>query len=86
MGLPVGIISIRLFIRLLLGLILLNVGASKLVHSHRLRSGIQDYQLIPSTLESKLKLSAVLSFCIPLAELVEGLGLISGFLLSLTIV
>ena len=76
-----GIVSIRLFIRLLLGLILLSVGASKLVHPHRLRSGIQDYRLIPPTLESKLALSKVLSFCISLAELVAGLGLISGLLL-----
>ncbi|HJT58786.1 MAG TPA: MauE/DoxX family redox-associated membrane protein [Ktedonobacteraceae bacterium] len=72
---------IRLFIRLLLGLILLSASVSKLVHRSRFESGIQEYQILPDFLESKLALSTVLSFCIPLAELVAAIGLISGLLL-----
>lgn len=81
MGVPFDIASIRLFIRLLLGLILLTVAVSKLAYPRRFRKGIQDYQIIPSILESKIAISTVLTFFIPLSELVAGIGLISGFLL-----
>lgn len=81
MGLPVAILSLRLSVRLLLGLVLLSVGVSKLAHPRRFRRGIQDSQVIPPALESKLALSAVGSFCIPIAELLAGLGLVSGLLL-----
>src|SRR5258706_282944 len=81
MGLPIDLMYIRLFIRLLLGLILLSVSVSKLAHPVRFRRGIQDYQVFPSILGSKIAFPAIASFCIPLAEIAAGLGLISGFLL-----
>ncbi len=81
MGIPAAMILWRLFIRTLLGLIFLYTGASKLRHPHRFRSGIQDYQLIPTTLESTLALSTVLAFALPLMEILAGISLLSGFLL-----
>ncbi len=78
---PGEIIFIRLFVRLLLGLILLSVAVSKLAHPSRFRWAIEDYRIIPSALELKLLLSVALSFGIPFAELIAGLGLISGFVL-----
>jgi hypothetical protein len=77
----VDINAIRLFIRLLLGLILLSVGVSKLLHRSRFERGMKEYQVLPGFLESKLALSTVLSFSIPLAELAAALGLISGLVL-----
>lgn len=71
----------RLFIRALLGLIFLYTGISKLRHPYSFRRGIQDYQLIPSTIESALALSSLLAFAIPPAEILAGVGLLSGFLL-----
>lgn len=81
MGIPMDISAVRLFIRLLLGFVLLSVSISKMVHPRSFQRGILDYQVLPSILESKIALSTLLSFCIPLAELVAGLGLISGLLL-----
>lgn len=86
MGLPTDIITMRIFLRLLLGLILLSVAVSKLVHPRRFQRGIQDYQLIATSLDAKLAFSVVLAWCISIAELVAGLGLISGFLLVPTTV
>ncbi|MGH2494349.1 MAG: MauE/DoxX family redox-associated membrane protein [Ktedonobacteraceae bacterium] len=82
MELSVALIIIRLFLRFLLGLILLSVGVSKLAHPRRFQQGIQDYQLLPPILESRLVLSHVLSFGIPVVELLAGLGLLSGLLLA----
>lgn len=78
---PLDITAIRLFIRLLLGLILLSASISKLVRRSRFERGIKEYQVLPDFLEPKLALSTVLSFCIPLAELVAAIGLISGLVL-----
>lgn len=78
MPLPVAFVSVRLFLRLLLGVLLLSVGASKLAHPHQFQQGIQDYQVVPSTLASKSAFSMALALGIPLAELLAGLGLISG--------
>jgi uncharacterized membrane protein YphA (DoxX/SURF4 family) len=81
----VAIIALRLFLRLLLGLILFSVGTSKLVHLTQFRRGIQDYQLIPPDLDSRLALTRLLSYGFPVAEIVAGLALISGiFLLPAT--
>ena len=79
MPLSVAFVSGRLFIRLLLGILLLSVGVSKLSHLRQFQRGIQDYHIVPSLLEKKLALTALLSLGIPLAELIAGLGLISGF-------
>lgn len=73
-----GIAALRLCIRLLIGLILLSVGVSKLAHRRCFRQGIQDYQLLPPSWETKIAFSAIGSVCIPLAEITVGLGLISG--------
>ena len=81
MGLPVAGIALRLFVRFLLGAIFLSTGVSKLAHPRRFQRGIQDYQVLPAHLESKLALSRLLSFCIPLTEVLIALSLISGFLL-----
>ncbi len=79
MPLPVVLMSVRLFVRLLLGVLLLSVGASKLVHPRQFERDIQDYQVVPSTLASKSVCSMTLALGIPLAELLAGLGLLSGF-------
>ena len=79
MPLPVAFVSVRLFLRLLLGVILLSVGVSKFAHLRQFQRGIQDYQVLPSTLASKNDFSMMLATGIPLAELLAGLGLISGF-------
>lgn len=75
------LMTLRLFLRLLLGLILLSVGISKLTHPRHFQHSIQDYQLLPRFLESRFALSSVLSFGIPVTELLAGLGLLSGLLL-----
>jgi len=76
-----AVISIRLFMRLLLGLILLSVGASKLARPSNFRRGIQDYQIVPPVLEAKLALSTLLTYGLPVAEILVSMGLISGLLL-----
>ena len=76
------IYSVRLFLRLLLGLILLGAAFGKLAHPTKFGRAIQDYKVFPQKLESKLALSTILSFGIPLAELGAGVGLVSGFLLT----
>ncbi len=86
MPLPVAFVTVRLFVRLLLGVLLLSVGVGKLSHPRQFQQGIQDYHVVPSLLEKKLALTALLSLAIPLAELLAGLGLISGFWLIAAIV
>ncbi len=81
MGLPVEIIALRLFVRFLLGAIFLSTGVSKLAHPRRFQRGIQDYQVLPAVVESKLALSWLLVLGIPSMELVVALSLLSGFLL-----
>jgi uncharacterized membrane protein YphA (DoxX/SURF4 family) len=76
----VSLIFLRLFLRLLFGLILLSVGVSKLAHPGHFRQAIRDYQLIP-LLDRKLVLSTILAYGFPIAELAAGLGLVSGLLL-----
>jgi uncharacterized membrane protein YphA (DoxX/SURF4 family) len=79
MSLP--FVTVRLFLRLLLGLILLSVGVSKMARPGYFRQGIQDYQLIPPPLESRLAISTILAYSLPSVEILAGLGLITGFLL-----
>ena len=86
MPLPVALVSVRLFVRLLLGVLLLSVGVGKLAHPRQFQRGIQDYHIMSSMLEKKLALTTLLSFSIPLAELLASLGLISGFWLTTAIV
>lgn len=87
MSIPLDIVSLRLFIRLLLGCILLSTAIAKFAHLDRFRRGIQDYQVFPPMLEKKLGLSTLLSFSIPTVELFTAMGLISGvFLLYATII
>ncbi len=86
MPLPAAFVSIRLFVRLLLGVLLLSVGVGKLSHPRQFQQGMQDYHVVPSLLEKKLALTVILSFGIPLAELLAGIGLISGLWLVPAIV
>jgi uncharacterized membrane protein YphA (DoxX/SURF4 family) len=76
---PEWIIFLHIFIRLLLGLILLSTGLSKLMHPSRFRQAIQNYRLVPAAWEAKLSFSMVVAFVIPIAELIAGLGIIGGF-------
>lgn len=78
---PLYPIAIRLFLRLLLGLILLSVGASKLARPSNFQRGIQDYQFLSPALDSRLALSTILAYGLPIAEILVGVGLISGLLL-----
>ena len=86
MRLPIDSNSIRLFLRLLLGLILLSVAVSKLIHPGKFRKDIEDYKIIPHALNSTFAISTIFSYCLPLMELAAGVGLISGFLLTPTVV
>ena len=79
MHLPIDTGAIRLFLRLLYALIFLSAGVSKLARPQQFRQGIQDYRLIPSYLEVRLLASHILSFTVPVAELLVGICLISGF-------
>lgn len=81
MGILIDVIAVRLFLRLLLGGILLSGGVGKLADWHSFRSGIQHYRVIPSLLESKMAFSTILSFCIPCLEIGVSLGLVSGLLI-----
>ncbi len=78
MPLSIAFVSVRLFVRLLRGILLLIGGVGKLSHPRQFQRGIQNYQVVPSMLEKRLMLTTVLSVGIPLAELLTGLGLISG--------
>ena len=71
----------RLFIRFIVGILLLSVALSKLRHRRDFRRTIQDYQLIPATLEKSLNLSELLSSTVPTLELLLGITIISGILL-----
>ena len=79
MPLPIVLVSIPLFVRLLLGVLLLSVGGSKLAHLRQFQRGIQDYQLLPRVLQAKSDFSLTLATAIAVAELLAGLGLLSGF-------
>jgi uncharacterized membrane protein YphA (DoxX/SURF4 family) len=78
MSFTVVVLTMRLFLRLFLSLILLSAGISKLAHPGRFQQGIQEYQILPPTLESKMVLSRILSFGVPVLEITAGLGLITG--------
>lgn len=78
----IALIALRLFFRLLLGLILFSVGISKLARPSDFRRGIQDYQIFSSVQESKLAISTILAYCLPIAEILSGFGLITGLLLN----
>lgn len=82
MHLPIDSTAVRLFLRLLFGLILLSAGTGKLVHSQQFRQSIQDYRLVPSKLEARVLVTIILSFVIPIDELLAGLGLKKGGLLT----
>lgn len=69
---PLYPIAIRIFLRLLLGLLLLSVGASKLARPGSFRRGLQDYQLLSSALDSRLSLSAILTYGLPIAEILRA--------------
>jgi uncharacterized membrane protein YphA (DoxX/SURF4 family) len=81
MEVSIAIVAIRLFLRLLLGLILLSTGISKLTHPAHFRRAIQDYRVLPPAFDAKFALSRILATSIPIAEVVTGLGLVSGLLL-----
>jgi uncharacterized membrane protein YphA (DoxX/SURF4 family) len=79
MPLAAAFVFARLFVRLLLGVLLLSVGVSKLAHLRQFERGIQDYQLFPRLVRAKSSFSLALAAGIPVAELLVGLGLLSGF-------
>ncbi len=80
------ILSIRIFIRILIGFIFYSTSISKLIQLRSFRGNIQDYQLIPAALESRLAASMVLAIAIPLAEILTGTGLIIGILLIQSVI
>lgn len=81
MGLSFDLVPVRLFIRLLLGIILWSAAYGKITHPRTFSRGIQEYRIIPIFLEKILSLSVVLAFGIPVLECIAGLSLIGGFLL-----
>ncbi len=81
MYLPFDIESVRLFLRFLLGFLFVGSSLSKLLHPTLFRLGLQNYQLLPRSLVREGPFLKVLSFALPLAELLAGLDLISGLLL-----
>ncbi len=66
----------RLFIRFILGILLISVALSKLLHQRDFRSAIQDYHVISATLDAAVNLSGTLSSIAPPLELLLGLGII----------
>lgn len=82
MGLFASMVTIRLSLRFLLGCILLSAAISKWIHLQQFRRGIEEYQMFPHQAERRLHLSAFLSICIPLLELLVGIGLSTHFLLT----
>jgi hypothetical protein len=74
----IAIVAIRLFLRLLLGLILLNTGISKLTHPAHFRRAIQDYRILPPAFDANSALTRILATSIPIVEVITGLGLVSG--------
>lgn len=79
-------VAVRLFLRLLLGFILVSTAVSKSTHLQQFRQGIIDYQVIPYRLERRIAFSALLAVCIPFAELIAGFSFLTGLLLVLTLV
>lgn len=77
--------STHLFLRLLLGCILLCSGLAKLAHPHNAAHAIRDYKIFPSALEAHAAFWLVPAGLF-LAEITAGLGLISGFLLTLAVI
>lgn len=73
---------VRLFIRFIVGILLISVAFSKFRHRRDFRRAIQDYRLIPAKMETSLKLSGLLSALVPPLELLLGIALISGILLT----
>jgi len=67
------------FLRLVLAGVLLSASVSKLAHPRQFQRAIQEYQVLPSGLQAKRAFLLLLAFAIPLAELLAGGGLISGF-------
>jgi hypothetical protein len=80
------LISSHLFLRLLIGLLLLSVAVSKLTHRQQFQQGILDYQIIPHRLEQRIMFSSLLAVGIPILELITGLGLLTGLFLIPTLV
>jgi len=81
MKIPMDNDAIHLFLRLLLGLLFLSTAINKILHREQLRKDIEDYKIIPLTINSLFAISTLLAFGLPLSELVAGIGLVSGFLL-----
>ncbi|HLY29872.1 MAG TPA: MauE/DoxX family redox-associated membrane protein [Ktedonobacterales bacterium] len=72
------IVYLRVFIRLFLGLLLISTGVAKLPHLAEFTQSIQDYKLIPPTIDARLHLTAIAARGISIVELLCGLGLIAG--------
>jgi uncharacterized membrane protein YphA (DoxX/SURF4 family) len=70
--------TFHLFLRLLLGLVFLISGVGKFLHLSHFKLALRDYDALPRKLDAQLHLSRVLSYCIPAAEAVAGVSLITG--------
>ena len=80
-----GIDPVQLFIRFLLGLILLSTSLSKLFRLSRFRRTILEYQILPLSFASHKIFLMVVSLVIPIAELLVAFGLVSGLFLRYSI-
>ena len=67
-----------LFLRFLVGIIVLSTGISKLQHPLRFQQAIQDYKVISPSLEGRFHLSLFATFLIFPLELLAGTCLILG--------
>lgn len=65
---------------------MLSAALTKLMHRDQFRHNIQDYRIISSMWDRRLYLSLILSFVIPVGEMLTGLGLISGSFLFIGII
>ena len=81
MAQTLDVASIRFFLRLLIGFVLLSTSRSKLSRPRHFRQAILDYQILLPFLESQRALLTIVTFGIPALELAAGFGFISGFLL-----
>lgn len=70
-------------LRVLLGVIFLDTGSSKVLHIRQFQKGIRAYQLIPPTWDRFIPLLSILSFSFAIIELAIGVTLLSNFLVHL---
>lgn len=79
------VVALFLYIRLMLGIILFISSIGKFLHPYTFQRDIQSYNVIPSSIDTALHLSRIVSIGIPTLECAAGLGLVSGLMPEIAI-